>query len=130
MEAYKLKRMVWYAPERVVVAVGLLGKNIYERELLRTIFCKYFVEYRKDNRFPKTIITLKWADVEDVMCNKTYFDSMKALRSRGIIEWTSTLGRKGCQHVGIITKAVVPAIANKQYQDNNIILEADEIVWV
>lgn len=129
-DSWKFKYKVWYIPEQVLIVIGELGTNIYERELLRTIFCKYFAVYRKDNRLHKVQITIKSSDVADAMSQKTYFDAMKALRKRNVIEWNSTLGRKGCQHVSIITNEIVTKIASKEFKNSTILFDNDKIDWI
>ncbi|MBL7889708.1 MAG: hypothetical protein JNL24_09150 [Bacteroidia bacterium] len=126
MDKYWLKK--WYAPSNLLIAIGELGNNIYERELLRVIFMKYEELYAKNNKFHKITVRVHYTEFSVCMKRQKFAETIKALREKGIIKYTASKGRKGGHHIDIITEKIVEKIKAKKYNITDI-TEVDSFEW-
>jgi len=116
----------WYAPDKMLLTIGDHGQTIYERELLRVIFLRYIKAYAKNTKEHKINILLSYKDFKPIMGRKMYFDTIRTLKEKDVIEYVSVRGSRGGQQVGIITNKIVCAIKAKRF-DTNELLESDTI---
>ncbi|MGB3948568.1 MAG: hypothetical protein WBM13_11330 [Bacteroidia bacterium] len=126
MVKYWLKK--WYAPSNLLIAIGELGENIYERELLRVIFMKYEESYAKNNKFHKITVRIHYKEVSCCMKRQKFAETVKALREREIIKYVASKGRNGGHHVDIITGKIVEKIKAKKHNVTDI-MEVDSLNW-
>jgi hypothetical protein len=103
----------WYSSNQMLKAIGTLGENLYERELLRLIFVKYISSYFKNKRETNSLVYLKHTDFEKVMGRNSYMSSLKSLQQKGIIKYSAKMGKPGGHNASIITEAIVMAIKAK-----------------
>lgn len=105
----------WYASTKMLDAIGALGSNIYEREILRVLLLRYSKVYSKDIFHHKVDVHVKPSDFSSVMGRKKYFDSLKNLKVNNVIDYSSVKGRKGYQVVSLITSKTVGQIKAKRF---------------
>lgn len=118
---YRFK--TWYASTKMLGAIGTLGSNIYEREILRVLLIRYSSIYSKDIYHHKVNVHLKPSDFSSVMGRKKYFDSLKNLKTNEVIEYSSVKGRKGYQIVSLITSKTIGQIKAKRFSVAELLAE-------
>lgn len=118
----------WYSASKKLEAVAILGEDLYEREIIRFIFCRYARLYGKDYYQHKILVPLSFKDFKNCMSRKRYFTAMERLSQRSVIKYTAVKGPKGYHEVSIITEPIIKAIVAQKCRNWDLLNE-DEIFW-